>query len=81
MKKIIFLMLLIVAIITTYIVNTRSSNTGLSDLALANIDALAQDREYETNYHLWPCPSTSGNECRDKDHKYYYRCSKLSYCR
>lgn len=38
----------------------------LSDLALENVEALAWD-ENKSNYHLFPCPSSSGNECRFKD--------------
>lgn len=50
----------------------------LSDLALANVEALAQ-LEDKSPYHLFPCPSSSGNECRFKDSE-RPECHSISYC-
>ena len=51
----------------------------LSDLALENVEALAWD-ENKSNYHLVPCPSSSGNECRIKDSERPH-CYGPTYCR
>ena len=51
----------------------------LSDLALENVEALAWD-ENKSNYHLFPCPSSSGNECRFKDSE-RPECYGPTYCR
>lgn len=51
----------------------------LSDLALANVEALAR-WENESLYHLFPCPSSSGNECRMKDSE-RPACHSATYCR
>lgn len=50
----------------------------LSDLALANVEALAR-LEDKSPYHLFPCPSSSGNECRFKDSE-RPECHSISYC-
>ena len=51
----------------------------LSDLAMANVEALARG-ENDSLYHLFPCPSTSGNECRMKDSE-RPACHSATYCR
>ena len=57
----------------------NKNEVQLSDLALENVEALAWD-ENKSNYHLFPCPSSSGNECRFKDSE-RPECYGPTYCR
>lgn len=50
----------------------------MSDLALANVEALATGEDVSL-YHLFPCPSSSGNECRMKDSE-HPACHSATYC-
>lgn len=58
---------------------SKTKEVQLSDLALENVEALAWD-ENKSNYHLFPCPSSSGNECRFKDSE-RPECYGPTYCR
>ena len=55
----------------------NKNEVQLSDLE--NVEALAWD-ENKSNYHLFPCPSSSGNECRFKDSE-RPECYGPTYCR
>ena len=46
---------------------------------IIGVIALAWD-ENKSNYHLFPCPSSSGNECRFKDSE-RPECYGPTYCR
>lgn len=77
-----FFGIFIVAIVVTvagYNVHISKNETKLSDLALANVEAFAWGGESSGPYYLWPCPSSSGNECRSKSGD-CPRCSNLTYC-
>lgn len=78
--KIFFGIIAIVAIAAAAGWNYQQSQKEieLSDLALANVEALAQ-LEDKSPYHLFPCPSSSGNECRFKDSE-RPECHSISYC-
>ena len=72
----------------------NTNEVQLSDLALENAEALARGEsgtdycdvealawdENKSNYHLFPCPSSSGNECRFKDSE-RPECYGPTYCR
>ena len=49
-----------------------------SDIALANVEALAQG-EYDTPYRVHPCPSWTGNECKTSNED-RPKCYSLTYC-
>ena len=80
MKKKIFGAALIaaMAVAAGWNFNQSKNEMELSDLVLANVEALAR-YEDKSPYHLFPCPSSSGNECRFKDSE-RPECHSISYC-
>lgn len=80
-KKILgILVVSIVAIIASYNIYMIQDDVELSVLALANIEALADNGETVNSYHLFPCLSSSGNECKFKKDPNRPECSSASYC-
>ena len=81
MKKRIFgaALLIAIAVAAGWNYQQNKQDVQLSDLALENVEALAWD-ENKSNYHLFPCPSSSGNECRFKDSE-RPECYGPTYCR
>ena len=76
--------LLTVAVVATAAIagwnyQQNQQSVELSDLAMANVEVLARG-ENDSLYHLFPCPSTSGNECRMKDSE-RPACHSATYCR
>ena len=49
-------------------------------IAFAAIAAAGWNYQQNKNYHLFPCPSSSGNECRFKDSE-RPECYGPTYCR
>lgn len=69
-----------VAIIAGYNVYMSQNNLELSDLTLANVEAFANNGEYDTPYYVWPCYSGPGSECRSSKYDENNKCAKLTYC-
>ena len=68
-----------IALVGGWNYNQAKNETKLNDLALANVEALADNKESNSYYHLFPCPSSSGNECRFKESE-RPACHSATYC-
>ena len=66
--------------IAGYGVYTNQKAETMSDLMLANVEALAWP-EGSSPYRVFPCPSSSGNECKTSNDANRNECYNLSYCR
>lgn len=75
--------ILIVAVVATfagYNVYQSQRMEMMSDLMLANVEALAWP-EGSSPYRVFPCPSSPGNECKTSNDSNRNECYNLSYCR
>ena len=63
-----------------YGVYTSQKSEVMSDLALANVEALAAYGEYDQPYYVAPCQNRPGSECRSTKYDEGNRCGKLTYC-
>ena len=70
----------VVAIVAGYNVYISQNETKLSDLFLANVEALELGGETSGSYYLHPFPSHAGAECSSKKYDEGNRCAKLTYC-
>lgn len=74
-----FLAIVTIALVATYNVYNSQKRVVLSDLAMANIEALATG-EWNSPYRVCPCPSSPGNECKTSSED-RPTCASLTYCR
>ena len=58
--------------------NAQQSDV-MSDLALANVEALAGS-EYDRPFYVAPCKNGPGSECRSTKYDEGNRCGTLTYC-
>ncbi|MCL2651072.1 MAG: NVEALA domain-containing protein [Candidatus Azobacteroides sp.] len=72
---------LAIAAVAALNMNFSAKSNGLSDVSLANVEALADGNENKiTHYCAWPCPR-GGNECIEQDGACTgTTCSSSSYC-
>lgn len=81
MKSNLFKIALVVAIAVVggnNVFNAQKSES-LSDVALANVEALAMDESSKYEYRLYPCPDSYGNQCGLSNSERPI-CSSVSYC-
>lgn len=72
----------VLAFVTGYNVYSSQRSTEMSDIALANVEALAWDEMIGTDmtYRLYPCPHSARNECVMSDDIRRETCSSSSHC-
>jgi hypothetical protein len=69
-----------VAVVAGYNIYASQSNVKLSDLALANVEALANNNEWDTPFYVHPCPTGPGTECSSAKYDEHNKCATLTYC-
>ena len=81
MKKKIFSIVATVAVVAAAGWSYQQSKQydGMSELVLANVEALAVG-EKPSLYHLFPCPSSWGNECVFSENSERPTCYGPTYC-
>lgn len=81
MKKSVFKLVFSSAfvLVAGYSVYASQQNAEMSDLALANVEALAVGEDNDWGYHIFPCNHTTWNECvySQSDRP---KCSQASSC-
>ena len=81
MKKGIFSMAVLAAMcVGGYFGHSAYQESMLTDLELANVEALCDDESDLRVMRVVPCPKYYGNQCKWSSEKNYYRCYHLSYC-
>ena len=79
MKRNLILAIFVVAVIGGINVFNVQHVEGLSDVALANVEALAMDESSKYEYRLYPCPDSYDNQCGLSNSERPI-CSSVSYC-
>lgn len=67
------------ALVAGYSIHASQQKVELSDLAMANVEALAVGENNDWGYHIFPCNHSPWNECvySQSDRP---QCSQSSYC-
>ena len=67
------------AAVAGYGVYANQQSETMSDLMLANVEALA-GIEYDRPFYVAPCKNGPGSECRSTKYDEGNRCGTLTYC-